>query len=1234
METMALKHLLRITKSIILGGIFVGLLLGQGAKSGVLSQEPTLLQPRVIYPSSHDLSRSLESVSSLEANDEAPGEPPPVHPLPKAQNASLLAEPEPDAVLQALPGAANMPGLEFNYEGVPNRNSTLPPDTNGDVGPNHYVQWVNLSLAIWELDRDLHTATLVYAPVNGNTLWAGFGGPCQTSNDGDPIVLYDHLADRWLISQFALPNYPSGPFYQCIAVSQTGDPTGAWYRYSYEWENGNGQPVMNDYPHFGVWPDAYYLTVNQFASVSQSWRGAGVAAFERDKMLSGQTARMVYFDLYHVNSGYGGMLPADLDGPPPPAGMPNYFAEADDSTWIGQVDALRIWEFHVDWTNLNNSSFGIDGDPNQTLQVSSFNPQSGRVPQPGTSALLDPLADRLMHRLQYRNFGSYATLVANHTVDAGGGRAGVRWYELRNTGGGWAIQQQGTFAGGGSDTLYRWMASAAMDRAGDIALGYSTSNGAHYPSIVYTGRLAGDASGMLLQGEATLRAGNGSQTHISGRWGDYSMLSVDPVDDCTFWYTNQYYSTTSAASWQTRIGSFAFPSCFGVLTGRLEGTVTSGGSPVAGATVQAGGYSTQTVSDGSYSFPALPIGIYTVTASAYGYQPATTSGVAVVVNSSTIQDFSLVANQVAHVHGVVRDNSGQGWPLYARIQIFAQGHDQILYTDPLTGVYDVYLTSGIDHTFTVNAVTPGYQEHTSHVIPVAQDTVQDFALDVNLGSCVAPGYALNGNCTAQDPGGLLVGHVYDANYPGTALNGAAVASQGQPADTAQTSATPDDPNQDDGLYILFSSLTGPRQFSASQTGYATQSLSATITDGGIARLDFSLPAGRLVAIPPGLTETLVPPQVITAVLTLTNPGTWPANFNITEVDAPAQVLLPTGPFAQATRHTSPKRLGDLNASAVYEYIPPAVSQLPGGAVLRQWATGLAHPWGIGVDPWSGDVWVGDVAVGGGDDRLHRFLPDGIRPGERIDMSSSGAYFSADLAFDPFSGKFWQVSVGGDNCVVEVNPGARSLTGQKICPAFDHSQRGLAFNPLNRSFYSGAWTNGILYHFDRAGMILDSANLDLNISALAYNPATRHLFVLSNANAGFDVYILDAEDSYAILGGFDILGLGNFEQAGMSMDCAAHLWVVNQATSEVFEVESGETSACAYADIAWLSVNPSQGTVPQGEARNVDVIFDASLAPPGFRQASLVIDNDTPYGPITIPISLYNGHILYLPSIYR
>jgi hypothetical protein len=464
---------------------------------------------------------------------------------------------EPDLVVQDTPAPLALTGPILTFEGVNNVNGVLPPDTNGDVGPNHYVQWVNLSFAIYD-----KSGVLLYGPANGNTLWTGFGGPCETTNDGDPIALYDHLADRWLLSQFALPNFPSGPFYQCIAVSQTSDPTGAYYRYAFE----ISATKLNDYPKFGVWPDAYYMSINQFLAPIFPYAGAGAVAFERDKLLNGQAAQMVYFDLFTVNSAFGGMLPSDLDGPPPPAGAPNYFAEVDDSAVSPFLtDSLRIWEFQVDWVTPTNSIFGVAGNPNTVLNTAPFNSNMcgfsrNCIPQKNTFARVDALSDRLLHRLQYRNFGSHQTLVANHTVDVGADHAGVRWYELRNSGAGWTIHQQGTHA---PDNNHRWMGSAAMDGDGNIAVGFSVSSTSMFPAIRYAGRLAGDPLGMLTQGEATLIGGTGSQTHFSGRWGDYSALSVDPTDDCTFWYTNEYYTVTSSANWRTRVGSFRLPTCGG-----------------------------------------------------------------------------------------------------------------------------------------------------------------------------------------------------------------------------------------------------------------------------------------------------------------------------------------------------------------------------------------------------------------------------------------------------------------------------------------------------------------------------------------------------------------------------------------------------------------------------------------------------------------------------------------------
>ncbi|HLF37526.1 MAG TPA: hypothetical protein VI520_06300, partial [Anaerolineales bacterium] len=245
-----------------------------------------------------------------------------------------------DPLLQPVGDFLAMPATDQNFEGLNNVNGVLPPDTNGDVGPNHYVQIVNLSFAIWD-----KSGNLLYGPANTNTLWQAGGGVCATNNNGDPIVLYDHLADRWLISQFALPNFwllGLGPFYQCIAISQTPDPTGAYHLYTFQISNTK----LNDYPKFGVWPDGYYMAMNQFNQLTLSWAGQGVVAFERDKMLQGVTARGVLFDMYNTDQDLGGLLPADLDGPIPPAGAPNPFVLVDDDGWGYSPDQLQIWNFH------------------------------------------------------------------------------------------------------------------------------------------------------------------------------------------------------------------------------------------------------------------------------------------------------------------------------------------------------------------------------------------------------------------------------------------------------------------------------------------------------------------------------------------------------------------------------------------------------------------------------------------------------------------------------------------------------------------------------------------------------------------------------------------------------------------------------------------------------------------------------------------------------------------------
>ncbi|MFQ5667491.1 MAG: hypothetical protein ACE5I7_13840 [Candidatus Binatia bacterium] len=454
----------------------------------------------------------------------------------------------PDPVLQGSFGevSAAVPGTSF--EGVPNVDAVLPPDTNGALGPDHYVQMVNLSFAIFD-----RSGTELIGPTSINTLWQGFGGACETSNDGDPIVLYDHLADRWLLAQFALPRFPIGPFYLCIAVSVGPDPTGAYHRYAYRFKK------MPDYPKFGVWRDGYYVSFNQFKSGSLSWAGQGVAVFERDRMLAGLSARAVYFDLFRLDPNLGGMLPSSLEGPSPPAGTSNYYSEVDDDAWGYPADQLQIWEFHVDWSNTGSSTFTQTALlPTAAFDTNLCGYSRNCIPQPGGTRV-DALSDRLMYRLQFRTFSTHDSLVVNHSVDVDGlDHAGIRWYELRNTASGWSIYQQGTYA---PDFDHRWMGSVAMNQNGDIALGYSVSSDTTFPSVRFTGRLDTDPPGEMTQGEGEIIGGTGYQTHSSGRWGDYSSLVVDPIDDCTFWYTQEYYATVGSAPWQTRVGSFKLREC-------------------------------------------------------------------------------------------------------------------------------------------------------------------------------------------------------------------------------------------------------------------------------------------------------------------------------------------------------------------------------------------------------------------------------------------------------------------------------------------------------------------------------------------------------------------------------------------------------------------------------------------------------------------------------------------------
>jgi hypothetical protein len=477
-----------------------------------------------------------------------------------------------------------IPPTNVSFDGMFQASGATPPDTVGDVGPNHYVQMVNSRFQIFS-----KTGASLFGPASINTLFSGLGGPCQNENAGDPVVLYDQLADRWLLTQFTA----AGPqYFNCVALSQTSDPTGAYFRWAFP--TGTNFP---DYPKYGVWSDGYYISTREFAG--SAFAGVGAYALNRDQMLLGNpTPQVVSFVLPPAGMQFrigDGLLPADLDGNTlPPAGSPQYFVGSQDQggPYAAPSDALNLYKFFVNWTTPSSSTFSLAS----TLPIGAFDtvfpctPTSRAcIPQPGTTTKIDVLSyrQRPLHRLAYRNFGTHQSLVTNQSVEATVGIAGIRWWEIRSPDTTPVIHQEGTYS---PDNVHRWMGSVAMDRRGNMLLGYSVSDATSvFPGVRFTGRLATDPLGTMPQGEGTIVNGSGSQTSTANRWGDYSSMNIDSVDDCTFWYTTQYYQTTSATGYRTRIGSVTFPGCvappaqFVRIAGRVA---TEAGIGVAGANIK------------------------------------------------------------------------------------------------------------------------------------------------------------------------------------------------------------------------------------------------------------------------------------------------------------------------------------------------------------------------------------------------------------------------------------------------------------------------------------------------------------------------------------------------------------------------------------------------------------------------------------------------------------------------
>ena len=565
----------------------------------------------------------------------------------------------------------NIPLPILTFEGV-GVNGSAPPDTTGAVGPNDYVEAVNGGgIRIWD------KAGVPRGPAfKLSTLFAPLGGVAAANDNGDALVLYDRIANRWILTQFAFASQTAPPYHQPIAVSKTSDPTGAYWAYDFI-TPGSEFP---DYGKIGSWPDGYYFTDRQFTAPALSYNGFGCFAFDRAKMLVGDsTATFIYFNVGPTPSNASsGMIPSDYNGlTPPPAGAPNVFSVFIDDAFDAS-DGLRLFNFHADFAVPAMSTF-LER-PESPLAVAAFASQnpSGRAdieePAPAVATdYLDSIGDRLMLRLQYINRAGIELLTTCHTVNAtpvigtptvAQYQAATRHYVLQKTtpGGTYSVLDQATFA---PDTTERWMGSTALDNAGNLAVGYSTSSAAvtvGIPSIAYAGRLATDPPNTLAQGEALMFSGTGVQQVTGNRWGDYSAMCLDPSDDATFWYCNQYYLTSGQFLWHTRIGAFKFAGTVAPPQGTLSGTITAcdTGALLKDALVQVSagpsfGFSAASKPDGTYSMNLSP-GSYMATivdpahnCTAIGPFPVTiTNGVTTTLNQclSGVARFALQSNAV------------------------------------------------------------------------------------------------------------------------------------------------------------------------------------------------------------------------------------------------------------------------------------------------------------------------------------------------------------------------------------------------------------------------------------------------------------------------------------------------------------------------------------------------------------------------------------------------------------
>jgi len=706
---------------------------------------------------------------------------------PEGEKPSVRAATQPPNI-----GRAPMPAPLQTFDGLSFSSSATggqagagwPPDVNGDVGPNHYIEAVNDAWAIYN-----KTGTLL-ASFTENSLWsgAGTGTPCDANNQGDPVVLHDAQADRWILTNFAFAvsgGNPVAPFYQCIAVSQTSDPvSGGWYRYAVRVDaGGSGHPpsgTLGDYPKFGVWTDCLYMAANGFQMPAGNYIGAMFASFSRSDLYSGAALTSSIGYIANASDPFT-MIPSNLLGTSagslPPAGTPNYFVSESQTAF-----AFEVRKFTA---GANCGAGGTLGAATNVSQASYTTPNQNIVPQPGTTNKLDSLGDRMMQKVQYRKIGAAESLWVVHSTQAStSSTERPQWAQINVSGGTVAttpVQQQ-IYAP--DTTLWRWMPSLAVDGAGNMALGYSTSNATspNFPSIAYSGRLAGDPLNNLSQTETVLHAGVASQTNTCGgapchRWGDYTAMSLDPADDCTFWYINEYYGSAangSAGNWQTRIGSFKFPTCGSApVTHTVTPSVSGGNGTIAPSTPQ-------TVNDGATTS-------FTLTPSA-GYHIAGVGGTcggslagSVYTTSAVTADCTVVASFAIDTF-TVTPSAGAGGSIAPSTPQTVDSGTTISFTLTANSGFQIANVGGTcggslaGNVFTTNAITANctvvanFSAQTFTVTPsasaggsIAPSTPQtvnsgattSFTLTPNSGFQIAN---VGGTC-----GGNLAGNVYTTN---------------------------------------------------------------------------------------------------------------------------------------------------------------------------------------------------------------------------------------------------------------------------------------------------------------------------------------------------------------------------------------------------------------------------------------------------------------------------------------